>query len=258
MTDQTAILADRLRAGETVLSAWSTIAEPILGETMGRAGYGAVTLDMQHGLHNTDSIARGIVGLTAAGVPAVVRVPVGDFAMASRAIDFGAAAVIAPMINSVEDAQRFVEFMKFPPVGGRSWGPQRAVALHGSDIGSYLADANDRTLAFGMIETREAMDALDDILAVEGIDGVFVGPSDLSIALTGAAAVDAQGEGTKQAAAAIAARARDAGRTAAIFCSSMEHATWAREAGFRFIAYGVDSALLASSSRDIVEGFLER
>ncbi len=112
-----------------------------------------------------------------------MRVPVGDFASASRLIDAGAAGVIAPMINSRADAERFASFAKFPPVGERSWGPRAALALSGLDLQGYLASANRLTQAIAMIETREALDALDDILAVAGIDGVFIGPADLSIAL---------------------------------------------------------------------------
>ena len=85
------------------------------------------------------------------------------------------------MINSVEDARLFVSFTKFPPLGERSWGPARALALTGLSPQDYFKQANDFSLIVAMIETREAIAAVDDILAVPGIDGVFVGPSDLSI-----------------------------------------------------------------------------
>ena len=126
-----------------------------------------------------------ISSVALAGKPTIVRVPVGEFALASRLLDAGASGILAPMINSGEDARRLVEFVKFPPLGQRSWGPRAALTLSGLDGPAYLKAANAMTQAIAMIETRAALDALDEILGVEGVDGVFVGPSDLSIALSG-------------------------------------------------------------------------
>ena len=107
----------------------------------------------------------------------LVRIPVGRFDMASRALDFGAEAVIAPMVNSVEDARRFAASMKYPPVGERSWGPTFGLPRAGQgDLQTWLRELNSRTVAFAMIETRAALDALDGILDTPGIDGIFVGP----------------------------------------------------------------------------------
>lgn len=253
MSDVITPLASRLRDGDTLISAWSNLPEPILGETMARAGYDTVTLDMQHGFHTHETVLRGITSIGLAGKPTAVRVPVGDFASVSKVLDMGAAAVIAPMVNSIEDAQQFVEFMKFPPFGSRSWGPHRAIALSGGgDLGSYLANANDSALGFAMIETREAIAALDGILGVAGVDGVFVGPSDLSIALNDGAALDPGGERTLSVAAEIARRARDAGKFAAIFCSNVDMVGKAEDMGFQFIAMGVDATILRAGAEAIL------
>ena len=121
-----------------------------------------------------------------------MRIPVGRFDMASRALDFGAEAVIAPMVNSVEDARRFAAAMKYPPVGERSWGPTYAFPRHGKgDFAEWLRDSNKRTISFAMIETRAAVDILDRILDTPGIDAIFLGPSDFSIAWTNGARVNA-------------------------------------------------------------------
>ncbi len=104
-----------------------------------------IVLDMQHGLFGPEGVARSIGPAAQAGKPVVVRVPVDDFAMASRALDMGAEAIIAPMVNSVSSAAALVEATKYPPVGGRSWGPNRAMTLQGAADGpSYLATANSR------------------------------------------------------------------------------------------------------------------
>jgi 4-hydroxy-2-oxoheptanedioate aldolase len=151
------LLRERLGAGETLYTAWSGIPDPLVAEFLARTSFDAVTLDMQHGCHTTESVLRGVAAIKLAGKPAVVRIPVGSFDMASRALDFGAAAVIAPMVNSLADARAFAGFMKFPPLGERSWGPTRLLALQGkSSPQAYLESANGETLAIAMIETRAA------------------------------------------------------------------------------------------------------
>ena len=162
-------LAERLRADETLFTAWSAIPDPLVAEFLARTAFDAVTLDMQHGCHSTESVMRGVAAVTLAGKPAIVRIPVGRFEMASRALDFGATAVIAPMVNSLADARAFAGSMKYPPLGERSWGPTRVLALKGiPDSQAYLASANRETLAIAMIETQAALAALDDIIGGRG------------------------------------------------------------------------------------------
>src|SRR6266487_4253805 len=155
-------LARRLRAGETVFSGWCGLPYPIVAELVGREGFPAVTLDGQHGLWDIAAMVTAITQLRLAGAAAIVRVPVGEFATVSRALDFGAEGIIAPMINTAEDARAYVSFAKFPPLGERSWGPHRATALTN----------------------------MEAIAATPGIDALFLGPADLSIALSNGADVD--------------------------------------------------------------------
>ncbi|SHF28206.1 4-hydroxy-2-oxoheptanedioate aldolase [Kaistia soli DSM 19436] len=238
-------LAARLADATPALSAWISMPDPLIAESAARAGFDAVTLDMQHGLHDPVSVMRGVAAVTLAGQPTIVRVPVGDFAMASRALDMGASAVIAPMINSVADAEALVAATKYPPVGQRSWGPTRAIQLQGIDPAAYLANANQTTLAFAMIETLAAMAALDAILEVPGLDAVFIGPSDLSIALSNGANVDPMRIDNQDAASAIRARAHAAGKRVGIFALNGAQARLYRALGYDFIALGVDAAYFA-------------
>src|SRR6185295_6463580 len=122
-------LARRLAAGETVYTGWCALPAPIVAETLAREGFNTVTIDQQHGLWDTAATVAGIAAIRAAGSAPVVRIPLGAFAVASRALDFGAEGVIAPMINTVADARAFVGAAKFPPLGERSWGPTRALTL---------------------------------------------------------------------------------------------------------------------------------
>src|SRR3954452_20462488 len=136
-------LGDRFRGGESLFTAWSAIPDPLVAEFLARSGFDIVTLDMQHGCHTVDSILRGIAAIRLAGKPSLVRIPVGRFETASRALDFGADGVIAPMVNSRADAVAFAASMKLPPLGKRSWGPTRVLHLRGDlNLQNYLANAN--------------------------------------------------------------------------------------------------------------------
>lgn len=239
------ILADLLRREKAVLTAWSSLAPNAVVELLARSPFDAVTLDMQHGGHDIATVQEGLAPLILAGKGAIVRVPVGRFDMASRALDFGAEAVIAPMINDVADAQAFADHMKYPPLGQRSWGPQRGMDLHqADDPQAYLRDANKATLAFAMIETRRALDALDDILAVEGIDGVFVGPADFSISWTNGGALDPHNEDMADTLADVAGRARTAGKHAGLFVVDPARAQHYAGLGYNLLAIINDVAFL--------------
>jgi 4-hydroxy-2-oxoheptanedioate aldolase len=247
-------LAARLKAGEIIFTAWSGIPDSITVETLARTGFDTVTLDMQHGAHHEDSVARGILPILHAEKHAVVRVPVGRFDMASRALDFGAEAVIAPMINSVDDARRFAAAMKYPPVGERSWGPTFGLPRRHKkpELKAWLKGANADTVSFAMIETRRALDALDDILEVPGIDAIFVGPSDFSIAWTDGGEINPSLEDMMPAIERIAKRALDAGKLTGIFAVDPSFAGRYAAMGYRFIALGTEAMYMALGANDLI------
>lgn len=234
------LLAERLRAGETVFAAWSAIPDSMNAETLAATPFDGVSLDMQHGGHHEDSVMRCLGAIVAAGKPGLVRLPVDRFDMASRALDYGAQAVIAPMVNSVADARAFAQAVKYPPVGKRSWGPHLAMsrARFGGDASAWLEEANRNTLSFAMIETREALESVDEILAEPGIDGVFVGPSDFSIAWTNGAAVNPSLEDMMQAIAHVAQRAQVHGKHAGIYVIDPALVGRYVAMGYRLVAMG--------------------
>lgn len=238
-------LARRLRAGETVYCGWCALGSPIVAEVVAREGFSAVGIDLQHGLWDVAATVTGIGAVHAAGSAPIVRVPFGDFAMVSRALDFGAEGVIAPMINTVEDARRFVAVAKFPPLGERSWGPNRAMMLGDfADQKAYLCDANERTVTLAMIETRAAMGNIDAIAATPGIDVLFVGPSDLSITLSGGGVLDPHSKDVEGKLEQIVAAAKTAGKVAGLYCGNAERAVAMAKRGFNFLAVGSDLGFL--------------
>lgn len=238
-------LGGRLRAGETVFSGWCSLASPLVAETLARDGFPAVVLDVQHGLWDTASLIAGIAAVHHGAAAPVVRVPLNDFAFVSRALDFGAEAIIAPMINTADDARRFAGVAKFPPAGERSWGPQRAMVLQGRTVTTdYLREANEGTLTFAMIETPTALANVEAIAATDGIDALFIGPYDLSTALSGGKAQDVQAPEVEKAIDRIGAAAQKAGKIPGIYCRDAERAVAMAKRGFRFITVGSDHAFL--------------
>jgi 4-hydroxy-2-oxoheptanedioate aldolase len=242
-------LSARLAQTAPLLCAWVVMNEPAVAEALAREAFDAVVLDMQHGALDFAGASRAILSVALACKPTIVRAPVGEHSLASRLLDSGAAGILAPMINSGEDARRLVAFTKYPPLGERSWGPRAALPLSGLEGPAYLNAANAMTQTIAMVETRAALDALDDILAVEGVDGVFVGPSDLSITLNKGARAEPRGAALLEAAARIVARAKAHGKYAAMFCFDGADARAMTALGFRLCTISSDQMLLRGAAR---------
>jgi len=139
--------------------------------------------------------------------------------------------------------------MKFPPVGERSWGPHGALALSGLQPADYFATANGHTVAFAMVETREALSIIDDLLAVPGIDGIFIGPSDLSIALTQGRHIDPNGPEVEEALDHALSRVRRAGKFAGVYAGTGERGAELARKGFHLISISSDTALLRAGAQ---------
>jgi 4-hydroxy-2-oxoheptanedioate aldolase len=251
-------LAASLRAGEIVYSGWCSLPYPIVAELLGREGFPAVALDAQHGLWDIASLVAGVASVRQAGAAPAVRVPVGDFGTVSRVLDFGAEAVIAPMINTAADARAFAAAAKFPPVGERSWGPHRATMLAGiANQKDYLRDANDLTLTFAMIETRIALANVDAIAATTGIDALFLGPADLSIALSDGRNVDPSAKEVDDGLDRILEAASKAGKIVGAYCPSPERAVALAKRGVRFLSVQSDMTFLrigAAAAMKVLKG----
>lgn len=238
-------LARRLRAGETVFSAWCSAASPLVAETIARAGYEAAILDSQHGVWDMASLIAGIGAVHHAGASPGVRVPLNDYATVSRALDCGAETIIAPMINTPADARAFAAAAKYPPLGERSWGPLRAMPLQNRTVTTdYLREANEGTLTLAMIETRTALENAAAIAATPGIDALFIGPYDLSTALSNGAAQDIDAPEVEDAIDRIGEAARKAGKIPGIYCRDAERALAMAKRGFRFLTVGSDLGLV--------------
>lgn len=177
----------RLRARETILGYWSVLDCPVAAEWLAHLSWDYIALDIQHGLIGYAGMVANLTAIDAARGPVgVVRVEDNSPVAIGRALDAGAVGVIVPMVSTPGEAAAAVAAATYPPNGIRSYGPMRAQLR----IGPTPAIADRDTVALAMIETREGLDNVEDICAVDGLDGVYVGPSDLRIALGGADAKD--------------------------------------------------------------------
>ena len=168
--------------GKPVLNGWLSIGSPFVAEILAAQGYDSLTIDQQHGLLGYEALAPMLQAMKASPVTPMVRVPWLSAGDIMKALDAGALGIICPMINSRAEAERFVSCMRYPPHGQRSFGPTRAVFAHGSDYGR---EADASVLCLAMIETADGMRNLDEIVATPGLDGVYIGPADLTLGLTG-------------------------------------------------------------------------
>jgi 4-hydroxy-2-oxoheptanedioate aldolase len=242
-------LAKRFRDGETVFSGWCGLPYPLVAEALAREGFPAVTIESQHGLWDVAGILHGIAAVRQGGAAPIVRVPLNDFALVSRSLDFGAEGIIAPMINTPADARAFAAAAKFPPVGERSWGPHRAMTLGGvPDMPTYLREANDHVVTFAMIETRAALQNFDAIIGTPGIDGFFLGPSDLSIALSDGKNVDPLSKEVDAHLDTMIAGAQKAKKIPGAYCHSAERAAALAKRGVKFLAVSSDLGMLRAGA----------
>jgi 4-hydroxy-2-oxoheptanedioate aldolase len=169
-------------AGKPVINGWLSIACPFTAEIMAAQGYDSITIDLQHGLIGYEVATTMLQAMRASAVTPLVRVPWLDPAAIMKSLDAGAYGVICPMINTREEAERLVSYVRYPPDGVRSFGPTRANFSAGADYGQH-ADAE--VLCFAMIETADAVANLDAIVSTPGLDGVYIGPADLTLGLSG-------------------------------------------------------------------------
>jgi 4-hydroxy-2-oxoheptanedioate aldolase len=179
----------------------------------------------------------------------VVRVPWLEPGILMKALDAGAYGVICPMVNTREDAQKLVAYTHYAPRGTRSFGPVRALLYGGAD---YPAAANDTIVTFAMIETAQALDNLDAILSVEGLDAIYIGPSDLSLALGCKPTFDDVDTPVAQAIEHILARAKAHGLVAGIHNGTPEVALARIAKGFRFATVSSDARLMAAGSQQVL------
>lgn len=234
--------------GRAVINGWLSTESAFVVEIMAAQGYDALTIDLQHGFSGFDAARPMLQAVRASGVTPIIRVPWLDPADVMKALDAGAYGIICPMINTREDAERFVSYLRYPPFGMRSFGPTRVNFSAGTDYGQH---ADQEIIGFAMIETREAFNNLEAIVSTPGLDGVYIGPADLTLGLTGRkypTGFDREEPEMVEAIQHILATAHNAGIRAALHNGTPAYAAKAVGWGFDLVTISNDVRLLAGAA----------
>ena len=237
------------------INGWLSLPATFSAEVMANRGWDSLTIDLQHGLIDYESAVGMLQAISTTRTIPLIRVPWLDPAIIMKVLDAGAYGVICPMINSAAEAAAFVAACRYPPSGIRSCGPTRAHIYGGP---GYLADANRTIITMAMIETRSGLDHLEEILSVKGLDAIYVGPSDLSLALGCEPRLDPTERVVVEAIEYISTQALAKKIVAGIHTDSPVYAQRMIQQGFRFVTIGTDVRLLVAKASEVLEAMGRR
>jgi 4-hydroxy-2-oxoheptanedioate aldolase len=236
-------------AGGAVVNGWLGIPSSISAENMAQAGWDSLTVDLQHGLVDYQTGVGMMQAVCTTSTMPLCRVPWNEPGIIMKMLDAGAMGVICPMINSRAECEAFVGACRYAPAGYRSVGPTRAAWWGGAD---YLKEANNQIVTMAMIETRKALDNLDEILGVPGLDGIYVGPADLGLSL----GKEPRGDHTDPFMVDMIRHILEAARKhnlhAGLHCASTAYAKQAIGWGYQFVTILADNALLMNAAKTTV------
>ncbi|MFJ3057522.1 HpcH/HpaI aldolase/citrate lyase family protein [Herbaspirillum sp. NPDC087042] len=240
-------LADVMNTAAPALNGWVTLGSTAIVETMAHQPWDSITIDMQHGLADFATVVEMLRAISTTSVTPVVRVPWLEPGIIQRVLDAGAYGVICPMINSAEECRQFVELCRYAPQGSRSFGPTRAPLYAGT--ADYYKHANQTVLTLVMIETTRALQNIDEIVAVPELNGVYIGPADLTLSLGFDPVADQRHPEVLAAIDRIHAAATRAGKFTFMHCSSAEHANFMRSRQFSALTVSSDSRMIVAAQQ---------
>ena len=243
-------LIQKLSSGGIAINGWLAIPSGFSAEVMAQCGWDSVTVDMQHGIQDYLSFVQCLQAMAAHPVTPLVRVPWNEPGIIGKVLDGGAWGVICPMVNTRAEAEALVSACLYPPQGKRSNGPIRA-AMYG-EASSYQDTANEHVLVLPMIETREAIANIDEILDVPGVSGIYVGPSDLAFSLGRKPSLDREDPDILEIYQMLIEATKKRGQFAGVHTGKPEYAARMIGMGFRLVTIGNDSSLLAKAAHDAI------
>jgi 4-hydroxy-2-oxoheptanedioate aldolase len=229
------------RAGEQTIGGWLSLANTHSAEMMANAGFDWLCVDLQHGLIDYGDLRHMLPAISTTSTTPFVRVSGNDPREIMKVLDAGAMGVIVPLVNNRAEACAAISACRYPPDGGRSFGPIRA-ALYGGP--GYVAEANDEIVCIAMIETREGIDNLESIATTPGLGGVYVGPNDLALALGLPVRGDTDDPLHRSTVESILRVCKQHGVPAGIHTGGVEYTRIRLEAGFDFVTLGTDAGFM--------------
>jgi len=243
-------LKEKLYSGKTSFGTWLTIGSPDVADTLKLLPFDWLMLDLEHSYFSIEASRNIMLTLLDTKIAPLVRIGESDQYLIKRVLDIGAYGILVPLVNSPEEANRVVNFSKYPPMGSRGLGPGRA-AMYGNNYKEYVATANDETLVGVQIETTQALAVADEIASTKGVDIVFAGPSDLTMSL--GLATDRGNPKVAEAMHSVVKVCEKYGRIPGTLAASPEEAIKWQKLGFRFISLGSDSKYLFQGAKNFLE-----
>jgi 4-hydroxy-2-oxoheptanedioate aldolase len=243
-------LKARIAAGKAAVNGWLAIPSGFSAEVMAQCGWDSVTVDLQHGVQDYQSMVQCFQAMQAHPITPLVRVPWNEPGIIGKCLDGGAMGIICPMVNSAAEATALADASLYPPLGKRSNGPIRA-AMYG-EASSYQATANTEILVITMIETQAGIDNIDEILSVPGISGIYIGPSDMGLALGMIPILDREEPVILEIYGKLLASCKKHGKFAGLHNGTASYAARMIQKGFQFVTIANDSGLMARAAREAV------
>lgn len=244
---------DELRAGRAQIGLWVGLADANAAELLAGCGYDWLVLDGEHAPNDVRSLLAQLRAVAPYPVHPVLRPPKGDVALVKQFLDIGAQTLLIPMIDTAQEAELMVRATRYPPAGIRGMGAALARASRYGQIADYTVQANDQMCLLVQAETTLALENLDAIARVEGVDGVFFGPADLSASMGYPGQVNHPE--VQRAILDGIARVRAAGKAPGVLMSQVDVARKYLDAGALFVAVGVDTSLLVQAATRTVREF---
>lgn len=247
------LFKEGLKEGRVQIGLWQALGSPNTVEICAGAGYDWLLLDGEHGPSDVPRLAEQLRAMRGSPSQAIIRPPIGEAWIIKQMLDIGAQTLLVPMVHDAELAQQMVKAVRYPPHGMRGVGAALARASDFNRIGDYLQTANDEICLLVQVESRQAIENLDAICAVEGVDGVFIGPADLAADM-GYLGKPGAPEVVRVVEEAIG-RITASGKAAGILIGDLGLAKRYSELGATFIGIGNDVGLLANAASRLLKDF---
>ncbi|WP_461536528.1 4-hydroxy-2-oxoheptanedioate aldolase [Spongorhabdus nitratireducens] len=243
----------KMTSGQPQFGLWLGLPDNSVAEIVAGAGYDWLLIDGEHAPFDLRTILAHLQAMAPYDVAPIVRPVQGDTALIKQLLDIGVQTLLVPMVEDAEQARGLVQAVRYPPQGIRGLGTSLARAARWNNVPGYLTQANDEICLIIQVETASAMDNLDEILAVEGVDGVFIGPSDLSASMGYIG--DAGHPAVVEAITAGLEKIRAAGKYAGLLCLDPALAGQYIDSGANFVGAGVDTMILSQGVRKQLQLF---
>ena len=247
-------ILDIWKSGKAAINGWLSIPNSFTAESMSKMGWDSLTIDLQHGMNDYSTSLPMLQAISNTPTIPFARVPWNEPGIIMRMLDAGTYGIIAPMINTKEECEKFVSYCRYPPLGQRSFGPMRAQLAYGLD---YQENANSQIVTLAMIETQEAVQNIDEILSVKDLNGVYIGPADMSLAYGLKPKFDVKEDPIFSNIKLIVNKAKEHGKIAGIHNGTTQYAKEMIALGYQFVTISSDYRAMSSFAQSIVKDMKE-